>query len=298
MTATLTAKTIRAAATSVAGARGMGIVTAASDAAPDLLERAEAVLSSMLARAAGMEPSSPNQDDERRYYAAASMADAYLAAVDDLRAALGLETHADRQARERADRNAAARAARDLREEEDAEKVAAESVARADSEKARFANDFAAAWPKTVRRFGKCYDRDGQRVALIVHVRYSEGRMSSLGGWNPGGDECGRSEELVSETGRALEGGEWVSVRDGGLRQVHGTSLSLAGVNCVPFTPATSDWLPSNPQPPVYRNDWDCQCAWDAAFEDRRLAKATKKQADEKLSASPFSALAALKGKS
>ena len=47
----ITAKEVRAAASSVAGARGMGIETDASRAAPELLARAEAALRAISGRA-------------------------------------------------------------------------------------------------------------------------------------------------------------------------------------------------------------------------------------------------------
>ena len=47
----ITAKEVRAAASSVAGARGMGIETDASRAAPELLVRAEAALRAISGRA-------------------------------------------------------------------------------------------------------------------------------------------------------------------------------------------------------------------------------------------------------
>lgn len=46
----ITAKEVRAAASSVAGARGMGIETDASRAAPELLARAEAALRAIQGR--------------------------------------------------------------------------------------------------------------------------------------------------------------------------------------------------------------------------------------------------------
>lgn len=93
-----TAREIRAAAASVLGTRSAGITTPASEAAPALLERAEAVLAALEKRAADLEPSAPDQTWEARYYAAAAQATAYMEAIDELRAALGMETHAARLA--------------------------------------------------------------------------------------------------------------------------------------------------------------------------------------------------------
>lgn len=293
-TATLTAKTIRAAAASVAGARNMGITTAASEAAPALLERAEAVLSAMIDRAAGMEPSAPDEADERRYYAAAGQTAAYMAAVDELRAALGLETHAATLAVEKAANAESARAAREQREADETAREEVDHAEREAAEKAQFSADFAAALPNTVLRFGECYDQFGRRVALIVKIRYAEGRMSSLGGWNAGGDECGRSEMMVSETGRIIENGEWVSTRDNYERQAQGNYLAMAGCNCVAATSAGSDWLPGYPAA-KYNSDWDCQSHFDDAFAAAKASKAAAKAENQTAGFSPFAALAALK---
>ncbi len=261
MTATLTAKTIRAAATSVAGARGMGIVTAASDAAPDLLERAEAVLSSMLARAAGMEPSSPNQDDERRYYAAASMADAYMAAIDELRAALGLETHAAINAAARAARNQAARDAAETRAAEDAaaqaETAAAEQATRTES-----CDDMTTL----------VVDSRGQRVAIAAQTLYSEGRFSSCQGWNEGGDVMARRMTMTAEDGLDVTG-EIVATSAGEFRleqpysraYPNGGETWHGGKLVAVETTATSDWLPEGAIVPEYRSEWNVAAAWQAA---------------------------------
>lgn len=295
----LTAKEIRAAALSVAGARGMGIVTAASEAAPALLARAESVLAAMTARAANLEPSAPDQADERRYYAASGQAAAYMAAIDELRTALGMDTHSSMLEIEKTAKAESSRAAREQREADEAAREESDRAAREAAKNAQFAADFSAALPNTVRRFGECFDQFGQRVALIVKISYAEGRMSSLGGWNAGGDECGRSEMLVSETGRAVENGEWVSTRDNYERQAQGGNhLGMAGCNCVDQTSAVSEWLPVEPTAKKYRSDWDCQSHWDDAFADAKALKVaaksavTEKQAEE---FSPFAVLASLK---
>ena len=79
----ITAKEVRAAASSVAGARGMGIETDASRAAPELLTRAEAALRAISGRA----------DDEAMSQSGgrlAAQADALESAIRELRDALGV----------------------------------------------------------------------------------------------------------------------------------------------------------------------------------------------------------------
>ena len=79
----VTAKEVRAAAASVVGARGMGIETAASLAAPELLARAEAALRSLSGRA---DDAAMSQSGGRL----AAQADALESAVRELREALGV----------------------------------------------------------------------------------------------------------------------------------------------------------------------------------------------------------------
>ena len=79
----VTAKVVRAAASSVAGARSMGIETAASRAAPELLARAEAALRAISGRA---DDDAVSQSGGRL----AAQADAMGSAVRELREALGV----------------------------------------------------------------------------------------------------------------------------------------------------------------------------------------------------------------
>ena len=306
------ARDIVAAACSVVGARNAGVTTAASLGAPALLLKAEDVLCSLLDHVSSLEPSAPDEADEQRYFAAQERAAAYMEAVDELRAALGLETRAAARAAENAAKAQAAREQRAQRAALDAEREVAEAARsaalaaeRAAAAKAEFAAAFAAAWEDTVRRFGECYDQYGQRVALVVTISYTSGRMSSLGGWDAGGDECGRSEMLLSETGRSVESGEWVSTRSNYERQVQGTYLALAGCMCAPATSASSTWLPGEPVAQKYSHDWDCQECWEDAFAAKKSAKqevlVAKKSAKQEVLAaasSPFAALAALKQRS
>ena len=306
------ARDIVAAACSVVGARNAGVTTAAALGAPALLLQAEDILCSLLNHASSLEPSAPDMADEQRYFAAQGRAAAYMVAVDELRAALGLETHAAARAAENAAKAQAAREQREQRAALDAAREVAEAARsaalaaeREAAEKAEFAAAFSAAWENTVRRFGECHDQHGRRVALVVTTSYTSGRMSSLGGWDAGGDECGRSEMLVTETGRSVESGEWVSTRNNCERQVQGTYLALAGAMCVPATSASSDWLPGEPVAQKYSHDWDCQERWEEAFAAKRLAKqaalAAEKEAlaaEKSAASSPFAALAALKQRS
>ena len=82
------------AAASVRGARSLAVSTATSKAAPAVLLAAEAALQGMAAHAASLEPSAPSQSRELAWERACSAAADYQAAVDELRDALGLETHA------------------------------------------------------------------------------------------------------------------------------------------------------------------------------------------------------------
>lgn len=256
----LTATEIRAAALSVAGARGMGITTAASLAAPALLERAEAELSSMAARAASLGPSAPDQADERRYCAAASQAAAYLAAIDELRAALGLETHAARLAAEKAAKAATARADREQRE---ADEAATQVRRTADCD-------------TTEAQYGRVVDARGHRVAVVNRSSYSEGRMSSLGGWNAGGDLIGMSARMIAEDGRDVTG-EIVATPDGEFRLEQPYSRSYPnggetwhGGGLKPVVPtATSEWLPAGAVIPEYRSEWSVEAAWQAADQGK-----------------------------
>ena len=257
----ITAKEVRTAAASVAGARGMGIETAASKAAPELLARAEAALRAMSGRA-------DNEAISQSAGRVAAQADALESAIRELRDALG---------------------------------VAAEESAPADGsqaepkpEEAGVEVDFEPAWEETCRKYGECYDFAGRRVAIFIFTRYDEGRMSSLGGWNAGGSVIGQSWVAATEDGRELEEGERVSVRGSSVeRQLRGGRLDMAGVMGVAQTSATSEWLPLDAakapivvfggagmsKSPAYQGDWDCSNIWEAAFEDRRARRAAAREA-------------------
>ena len=117
----ITAKEVRAAA-SVAGARGMGIETAASKAAPELLARAEAALRSMSARA---DNEAMSQSDTRL----AAKADALESAIRELRDALGVAA-------------------------EESETPAAGSQVEPQPEEAGVEVAFEPAWEETCRKYG------------------------------------------------------------------------------------------------------------------------------------------------
>lgn len=244
----VTAKEVRAAAASVAGARSMGIETAASRAAPELLARAEAALRAISGRA----------DDEAMSQSGgrlAAQADALESAVRELRDALGVAA-------------------------EEPETPAAGSQAEHQPEEAGVEVDFEPAWEETCRKYGECYDFAGRRVAIFIFTGYDEGRMSSLGGWNAGGSVVGQSWVAATEDGRELDEGERVSVRGSSVeRELRSGRLDMAGVMGVAQTSATSEWLPvgaaaapivvfggqeASPNP-AYQGDWDCASAWDAA---------------------------------
>lgn len=258
----ITAKEVRAAASSVAGARGMGIETAASLAAPELLARAEAALRAMSGRA-------DNEAISQSGGRVAAQADALESAIRELRDALGVAA-------------------------EEPATPAAGHQAEPQPEEAGVEVAFEPAWEETCRKYGECYDFAGRRVAISVFTRYDEGRMSSLGGWNAGGSAVGQSWVAATEDGRELEEGERVSVRGSSVeRQLRGGRLDMAGVMGVAQTSATSEWLPLDAAKapivvfggawvspnPVYQGDWDCTAAWEAAFEGRRAHRAAAREA-------------------
>lgn len=256
----ITAKEVRAAAASVAGARGMGIETAASKAAPELLARAEAVLRAISGRA---DDAAMSQSGGRL----AAQADALESAVRELRDALGVSAEAP-------------------------EIAASEPPVGPQPEEGGVQVDFEPAWEVACRMYGECYDEHGQRVGMFVFRNEYDGRMSSLGGWNPGGP-APETVMFVAEDGRRLCENERVSVRETSAeRELRSGRLDMAGVMGVAQTSATSEWLPvgaaaapivvfgqeTSPNP-AYQGDWDCASAWDAAFADRRARRAAAKEA-------------------
>ena len=275
----ITAKEVRAAAASVAGARGMGIETTASKAAPEILARAEAALRAISGRA---DDEAMSQSGSRL----AAQADALESAVRELREALGLA--------------------------EDVPAIAEiQPPAEPQPEEAGVEVDFEPAWEAACRMYGECYDQNGRRVAMFVFRHEYDGRMSSLGGWNPGGS-APETVIFAAEDGRELADGERVSVRETSAERVlQRGRLNLAGVMCIPKTSATSEWVPpgaalprepweSHPAP-IYRGDWDASAAWEEAFADRRARRAAAKEA-AKAPAEParewtLADLAALSGK-
>ena len=273
----ITAKEVRAAAASVAGARGMGIETAASRAAPELLARAEAALRSMSAHA---DNEAVSQSGSRL----AAQADALESAIRELRDALGVAA-------------------------EEPETPAAGSQAEHQPEEAGVEVDFEPAWEETCRKYGECYDFAGRRVAIFIFTGYDEGRMSSLGGWNAGGSVVGQSWVAATEDGRELDEGERVSVRGSSVeRELRSGRLDMAGVMGVAQTSAASEWLPvgaaaapivvfggqeASPNP-AYQGDWDCASAWDAAEREASERGAAKSPMEHQWT---LADLAALSGK-
>lgn len=259
----ITAKEVRAAAASVAGARGMGIETAASLAAPELLACAEAALRSLSGRA---DDEAVSQSGGRL----AAQADALESAVRELRDALGVAEDVPAIAEI----------------QPPAEPQPEETGA---PEETGVPVGFEAAWEAASRMYGECYDQHGRRVAMFVFRREYDGRMSSLGGWNPGGS-APETVMFVTEGGGVLTEDERVSVRETSAERVlQRGRLNLAGVMYIPKTSATSEWVPpgaalplgpweSHPAP-IYSGDWDASAAWEEAFADRRALRAAAKEA-------------------
>jgi len=121
---------------------------------------------------------------------------------------------------------------------------------------------------------GAVVDGRGVRVALVCHSKHSEGRMSSLGGWNDGGDLIGRSAYLIAEDGRDVTD-EAVAVigRDGEFRlqqpysrtYPNGGETWYGGNLLITDPTATSEWLPDGATMPEYRSEWSVEAAWLAA---------------------------------
>lgn len=288
----ITAKVVRAAASSVAGARSMGIETAASRAAPELLARAEAALRAISGRA---DDAAMSQSGGRL----AAQADALESAVRELREAISRES--GRLAAQAISRESAVRELREaLGVAEDVPAIAEiQPPAEPQPEETGAPEEtgvpvgFEAAWEAACRMYGECYDQHGRRVAMFVFRREYDGRMSSLGGWNPGGP-APETVMFVTEDGRGLCENERVSVRGSSVeRELRSGRLDMAGVMGVDQTSATSEWLPvgaaaapivvfgvqgASPNP-AYQGDWDASAAWEEAFADRRARRAAAKEA-------------------
>lgn len=271
----ITAKECRAAAASVRGARSMGVETAASKAAPDLLARAEAALATMFSRASGLEPSAPDQAAEAVYGAAFAKADALEAAIAELRDALGVPAPAVEHAPavetvEEAVKQDAAAAAEELRLQQ---------------------------WDAAVQESPVMFAADGQRLAMVQTraARYGESRFSSLGGWDAGGERLSEAEyEIQTRSGRAVQRGErYVVLRDGeeGVEAVDYIDGRPAGAyGMTNKFSATSEWLPESAAEPLSecgfvlrrhypRGDIDCAQAWADAQAARRAERAAAREA-------------------
>jgi hypothetical protein len=156
---------------------------------------------------------------------------------------------------------------------------------------------------------------DGRLYKEIVRTRLAEGRFSSLGGWNPGGDEIGRSVTLETRDGEEFAGA-WMIARGGSMELfvAPGHMPRAAGCNGIPETSATSDWIPPGAAEPKrnqfdfrfshHKGEWEAKMIWEeieaSIASEKAAARAEKKRAAEKAvwdaaSASPFAALAALK---
>ena len=271
----VTAKEVRAAAASVVGARGMGIETAASKAAPELLARAEAVLRAISGRA---DDAAMSQSGGRL----SAQADALESAVRELREALGVA--------------------------EDVPAIAEiQPPAEPQPEETGVQVDFEPAWEAACRMYGECYDQHGHRVAMLVVRHEYDGRMSSLGGWNPGGS-APETVMFFTEDGTILCENERVSVRSTSAERVlQRGRLDMAGVMGVAQTSATSEWLPVGAAAapivvfgqevspnPAYQGDWDCASAWDAAEREASERGAAKSPMEHQWT---LADLAALSGK-
>lgn len=136
--------------------------------------------------------------------------------------------------------------------------------------------NFADALQYTQHRYGRCVDCDGRPVALVASMAGGGGRWGKDEVWRDS-PEYVSEWRAMTEDGRELAIGEWVSTTDNDLRIFDGRALSLAGINCVPATPATADWYPLGAVYPdasgIYSSEGDCQASWDAAFATRKAAK-------------------------
>lgn len=263
----------------------------------DLVEKEE-ILGALWQRAIDLEPSAPDQAAEADYRRAVERALALEATIDAQRAALGLPTHAEMRAERDASARAAAAAEAAVIAAERAAQAAADAADRVRQSAEKFAAEFAAALPETARRFGALYDGAGRRVAVIQRQRCGEWRTSSLTGeWS--GSDGSTTTVIVAEDGRQIGEGEWLASVVAGEYMVRAGELHLHGAMCIPATSASSDWLPVAPTAALYSSDYDASDAWDAAFADRRAAKAAAKSAAlapaQPEQVSPFAALAALK---
>jgi hypothetical protein len=233
----------------------MGITTAASEAAPALLEQAEQHLRVLRSRAADLEPSAPDLVRERRYYAAASKAAEYASAIDELRAALGLETHASAAAADREERAQAARAAAEAAASAEAAAQAA-SVAAEQAARTKACDDMQL----------QIVDSRGQRVFLVEEIAYSD----------DGEVVVRQSVRLIAEDGLDVTG-EVVATPEGEFRLdqpypvLHPSGGTIwYGARLVAVeTTATSDWLPHGAVVPPYRSEYQVAQDWADAEQAR-----------------------------
>lgn len=148
---------------------------------------------------------------------------------------------------------------------------------------------------------GRLFDSEGRRVARMeIGGHHSAGRMTPAG-WANGAYEAGETR-FVTEDGRLIEPGEWLVRLAEGWPSVE-WRVAPCGSYIRGEQSATSDWLPGQLAGEVYVAEWDAEASWLAAErqraeEARRVAAKQAKAANATAFASPFAALAALKGAS
>lgn len=262
------ARNIAAAAASVAGARAMGISTAASKAAPALLAEAHAWLRAEIDGA----------QFERRWQEVS-------AAAADLAAALGVpslneEMDASRRSTVVADKVAA-----------DLANLRAQEAAQAERAKAAA---WQAARERTFAEFGDLRDERGVPVA-IVERRVEITLRGEYGRNMPGYCSQGLAS-VIADDGRLSDVGTVVVAadRDSVEYAVVATPRGIEAVASRSFegTSATSQWLPTTLAGRLYGSDMGAEMAFDDAFAARSAERKAAKAASTKPAAAPVGAMA------
>lgn len=236
------AKAIRAAATSVAGARSMGIETAASKAAPALLSSAHEWLRA--------------EEDGAQFDARWQIVSE---AAAELARALGVKTRSEIAEERAAERRSAAAAMEYSRE---AARAAEEEAAKRREQQAW--KDFRA---ETAATRGDLRDSRGMRVAIVRNFGESVALRGDL-------QQVSRTEypaTCVAQDGRVLPRGEWLVSADDDQQFIvaaDGVRLALT-LGGYPATSATSEWLPSANAGSLYVAGWQAEQVWEDLFKER-----------------------------
>ncbi|MDY0036714.1 MAG: hypothetical protein RBS05_12465 [Zoogloea oleivorans] len=188
-----------------------------------------------------------------------------------------------------------------IREAHEAHEVA-EAAAKAEAEAAAEAARLAA-WESDLATSPVMYDGQGQRLAVVCvrAARYAEGRMSSLGGWNPGGEKLSDAQfELQRRDGTAIQRGEWYVLVEEDGNAVEYVDGFRAGAYSTPRTSATSGWLPpGSPEwltgfggeqrlaRPHYASYEDVGQVWEWAEKDRQAQRRAERAAAREAAANP-----------